>query len=455
MALLFCGVKYKISEVAQRLRARPIITLAHFCACAKKKNLKMHKLWRCRGSRHKKFGRGMVQYSSGRRMSVPSNGHVGRGAGGRSGSVFERAMRVGEYVVPAVTAGRMAYQAYKRFNPTMTERIRPTRAPRGKKVVSSYPGSRQSTAVLKSKKGGKRGRSMPQFTTKQKKSIKRIAKSAQWQKAAVREVQRMVQWTSAVNKVAWGFVAPFSYASTFAHYSDSNLKTAEWVEDYATQQRAFEMNNLDEDYASASTVYPMKIKGVADLYLKNNTNFQAEITLYTFRCVEETSTSPQTDIDNRLREKYNTTATAASMSTKEDNFFQYFSVANSQKPKWKIESKQQVTLCGGEEAKLRLSGAKLIKNNDFEVTASDYKKGDCVFVYRIMGVPSHDTTTKTLLGVANTSIDVMARDSQVIYVKGGSSKGNVLQENPFNINFTAITPVQADVTEVTPATFAN
>lgn len=378
----------------------------------------------------------------------------------RRGSLVERAVGAARdyasYAVPVVSylGKRAADYALQ------------SRGKRRKIVIKpSYTGSHNGTAkIIKKKKVSRKIKARPCFSEREKKSIRAVARGLKWCLREVDENQQMSQLACDQNKVAWGYINPgLDYGDTLTWLTSKVIGYYDLFYSSATglvDQVAAVDPTITGLVTRTTLAFPIKVEITARLHLKNNSNFQAEVTLYVVRCNQDTSNSATEDIDDRLREKYNSTASGGNMTTKEDNFAQYYSVSGFDKnKKWDIIDKQQMTLAGGQESKNILRGTKMLTNTDFETgSANLYKKGDIQFLYRIQGVPSHGQTSPSNRMMANGQVDYYNLNEVKIYTKGTGQIGGVTRNIISNAGFVSSgtdVPIQADVTSVTPAVFTD
>lgn len=299
-----------------------------------------------------------------------------------------------------------------------------------------------SAVMTTTKKRKRKGKSVPQFSAKEKKSIKRIAANDDWKLRYDYVDLTGAQMSAPVNYVQWGALS-------------GEGKTADIIDshDIAMVMRGLSASaistTVDADMSTVAGLtginFGMKIEREYKFYFKNNSNFQCELVLYNFKAAEDTSNTPLVDIDNRLKNRYNTiTNTLNNVTDKESNPFQYFSVEKGGASDWKIKNKVVFHLLPGQEAKpfFQQKFRVHVPKSDNQL---DFQKGHEVLYYRIMGVPSHDDTTDTLTGLANAKLDYITTARTKLYLRGGGLVGETDIPDTTRSGFGLTVPVQASL----------
>jgi len=268
-----------------------------------------------------------------------------------------------------------------------------------------------------------------------KKKVKMVEKT-QWQFLR-RWIQNYAgQLSSAVNKVAWtGLFTPTAAALRAYAQNEQMLTLNDGDTELVTQEPA--------DVTSTGAFNKYFVKCRLKYYFKNNSTSHCNVILYTVRALTSTNNTFVTNLNNQITNAwYTTTQTAADALSaplaKEDNFGQYAYVRGAQKSviEWKVKSYQTFRLAGGDELTVTVD-----LNNPFDMKGTigvAYQKGEEHLYARVMGAPSHDTTTKTNVGVADTLVDYIVCQEFSCYKKEQSVQA-ANQVTLANSNFSAIT----------------
>jgi len=246
------------------------------------------------------------------------------------------------------------------------------------------------------------------------------------------------QLTSAVNKVNW---INLDVASNSTWTSFLQHEVAITASDGVTTSVTMDPSDLSGLGQTKNYLLIRKFRYV----FKNNSNAPAELVFYKYQVKDQSATDFAADLDNRITANLATLTTSVASTpaaplAKEDNFQQYWMTPNMKQSKYMVKRSQKVLLAGGDE--YVFSGSFVIPIQSRNAVTSDYMKGQQGLVVRIMGRPSHDTTTSSNVGVSDTCVDFLESSQTTAY-----SSSNPILVNNFrtlaNSNFSAITPVVA------------
>jgi len=236
---------------------------------------------------------------------------------------------------------------------------------------------------------------------------------------------------SAVNVVSYKSLLLNSISTWLLFLSNEQILTAvDGVSTIVTQVPA--------DLTSVYKKYVINMK--TRLKLKNNTNAPAEICIYFLKCNDATSVTPLLDLDARI------TATqiarnGGAAATKENQLHQYWTTPASMKDcKWDIFKRYKFDMLAGEEYDKFFDYSFQVDTKNS--TAQNYIKGFPSIVSRIMGKPSHDTTTVTTGGLNDTLVDIWESSTYSVHTYGDSTNIAVHQTQA-NSGFSLVTPVVA------------
>lgn len=307
-------------------------------------------------------------------------------------------------------------------------------------------GNSQATAVVTSKKRkGRRKSKAVRMPKRMRQSIKRMVmkhKDLLHMKNAV----ILQQVASAVNTVQWEII---QQADTSEMNSRLEYKTV--GNDNANAVTRTE--NLD--LTAAGVGYMGKTFTFVDneqWHMKNNTNSGIDLRIYVLVAQQYTSTSPIQDIIDNCVAQYADTGYNLNADLN-----QYWTVPGTwnTKRKFKIYCIHRMDLAGGQEAKVNIHVPNVTYNpgTHFELGNTTYTKGSYVILVRQVGKISHDATTPTLLGIANTQLDI--KRSRLI--KTYMTTSNVVA--PYREidveGASAITPIVADAEAPSIGPFEN
>lgn len=271
-----------------------------------------------------------------------------------------------------------------------------------------------------------------------RKYVNRRIKQETFEKLSDIRQTKMGQWTSAVNKVAY--------------YEDFTLGRSE-VLLYAIRTKmentAFATTDVVvEDLKDVALTQlgncTVKLLGSVKYIIRNNSTSPAHLIAYHMKCIDQTDVTPTADLDSRLSQQrgtYNLGALAAAGApiAKEDQFQQFWSTPIMKECHWKIKQKHDFLLAAGDEIQVYFD-INVPCNTKYNAIA--YQKGSEVIMFRLQGRPSHDSTTSSLLGIADTLVDFQRQTTFTSYKKGASSSLST-HVDVGNSGFSAITPIIA------------
>lgn len=290
-------------------------------------------------------------------------------------------------------------------------------------------------AVKVSGKKGKKRKAAPKFSKKQKLSIRAIANAADFEKVSDWQKEDMFQITSAVNEV------------NYETYLTDTIAT--WLQYLQNQQIHQATNGVSSVFTSdpqdllnvqgANKKYKIKLR--LQMVLKNNTSGPADMIIYHGKCKELTDVDMEEDLAARINREYQTgilgNATLAAAPSKENMFFQKWSTKSMKDCHWDIVKKTEFRLNPGDEYKYFCEHTFSIDLRTFNVASSgSYLRGFPGFLFRTVGVPTHDGTTPTVgdTGISNTRIDVVRRRQITSWCKDDTTleNRNVLARTGFS-----------------------
>lgn len=281
-------------------------------------------------------------------------------------------------------------------------------------IAQSRLSNSASTLVLKSgkkKKKSKKPLKAP-FTKRQKKSVRRLIKVSDKDLMHSKETNVMHQISSAVNKVGWSEIILLTNAEKQLRLNYTTVGN----DDANTVTR---IEELDLTSAGLTSFQGRKFyfEDSHRFRMKNNTNAGADIIVYVLKCTDYTSWSPLVEITELRKAAFGTTL----VLSKEDDFNQFYTIPRLTKGqrKWIMHSRREINLNGGQEAdfSIKLPSQAYDPSVIVEEGGFDYMKGQYAIVMRIMGKPSHDTTTTSLLGISNTLVDILEFRKEKTLVK--------------------------------------
>jgi len=309
------------------------------------------------------------------------------------------------------------------------------------------PGSMGGRVYPKGKKRKGKKRASNRMSKGTRKVIAKIAK-----RAVNRRTDKVGEWfrnaigqlTSSVNKVSWTTLSGAANNNWLSTLQNEVMLTAA---DGTTTQVTQEPGDLSGIGAQKEYKIHRRLKYT----FKNNSNSPAELMLFKFRAIDDTNNDPASDLDNRISAGYFTiTQTSTSVPSaalaKEDNFQQYWSTHIMRECQWKMVSREKILLAGGDELVRYMTQNVPIKLRN--ASAVSHQKGQEYIVARLVGRPTHDTTTLTNLGVADTRVDYLEEYKTTVYaVRSEEVMANY--RTLANVNFSAITGVVAGDATVT------
>lgn len=146
--------------------------------------------------------------------------------------------------------------------------------------------------------------------------------------------------------------------------------------------------------------------GHVEYEFANNFGFDAMLTFWILDPKENTSVLPETMVEEGLDELV-ADSTGAAITDAEDKIMYWPSDSQPFKRFFKIKKRSKVLLKAGESCKVVVPLPKgIYRPTDNALEAETHRKGVTRFLmWRQEGTCSHDTTTKTLIGISNTKID--------------------------------------------------
>jgi len=226
----------------------------------------------------------------------------------------------------------------------------------------------------------------------------------------------------AINKVAWLAI----YEPTASNLiSNTQREIMQTLTDGGTAI-------LTEDPGNAlglpSAAFKKYLQKSAIKYvIKNNTNGPCELTAYHFKCTDDTDLTPIVDLNTRYNQQFYTktkvaSSTPSSPLAKEDNFNQYWTVPGQRCQHWDIKDKKKFILAAGDEITLfyKVRNPLYLRNS----VAMTYFKGMEHICFRLMGRPTHDSTTVTLGGLNPSQIDILHMGKEDMYSIGDPQAAN-------------------------------
>lgn len=173
---------------------------------------------------------------------------------------------------------------------------------------------------------------------------------------------------------------------------------------------------VQENVAASNLAYinaKVKIEGGVWKYtLKNNSLYSQEVRVYIYKCMQDTSTTINTLLDQAINEKYNNTKTKATMMgfypSEVESYFSSFWDRKGRVLKAMIEP--------GQRKVLKIKVPKGTFNGHLDNSFSnDYAKHFTLGVlFRVVGGAVHDSTSKDNVGTDLRDIDVLM-DQQCKY----------------------------------------
>ncbi len=367
----------------------------------------------------------------------------------------DRYRRLPPAVARALRAAGLAYQAGRgivalgraaRTTRNMYRAMRPSQGSQAARVVnkSELALASGATAVVRAGKKGKK--------TKKSKKLpyaKQISKMIERKmKAGIKvlmtdiETNEFKKILSEVNKVKWNTL-----------YLQTKTTARDRLE-YRTLQASGGSTSVTEiDSGNAYLGRKYYFKDSFNMHFKNNTNSPAELVVYLLRCNDYTVLSPTSEMNELRKAAFSNTQ----VLSKEDDFNQYWTIPriNASKRKWQIQKHWKIDMSGGEESTLFVSPRMVIFDPSVIVEEGDatYFKGQYAVVIREQGKVTHDTSTKTNLGLSNTEIDVMVNVRRKTYMQQSTVVQTHRQAANVGVALSAPTVAEPEVPNV--GAFAN
>lgn len=258
------------------------------------------------------------------------------------------------------------------------------------------------------------------LSKKQKKVVKKIVKNLpKYEKTLVANWQLnfMNQVSCALNKVGWQLVYAQTKAAILPKVQQERMLTAsDGVTTLVTED--------PQDVIGPGGFKKYLCKADIQHILKNNTNGSCELTVYKFRCIDDTNVTPLTDLDGRITASQFTKTTTASSTpsaplAKEDNFWQYWSTPNQRDAHWKMVKKVKYNISPGDEVRLfhKIKTPIMLSR----LVDSSYYKGQEALVFRIQGKPTHQQNLESALGMSPAQLDYLQIQKERVYAWDNST----------------------------------
>lgn len=254
------------------------------------------------------------------------------------------------------------------------------------------------------------------------KRVKKIMKTEYFEGPWTTRTSYAGQHTSDINEVAWNVIS--SGMSKISGIQNVILGDdgPKWIGVDDIGDSRIEQPQGLTGALTGLTGMKYRLSRTFEYVFRNNTNFPVALCAYVFKCTDYTLNSPVTDLDVA----YQAGIKDSVPGSFRDDPFQYWTVphVSASKRKWKIHSKQEIFLEGGHMAPMKIKMPNFTYNTDLIVentgfTSSFYTKGSYVLVFRQMGVPAHDKTDSTIMGMSNTVLDQFHREFTSVSVKKG------------------------------------
>lgn len=211
------------------------------------------------------------------------------------------------------------------------------------------------------------------------------------------QTNQFEQKTSAANRIGWSTIVGPTVTTFRARLNYRTLDSDSGVTS---------IKEIDADHGGyiGKKFY---FRDTHNLHLKNNTNSPCEVVIYLLKCTDYTNVGPLTEINEMRKAAFSD----AGVLPRDEDFNQYYSIprVNKGQRKWIIHKKWTMDLSGGEESRLFVNIPQVMLDPAvvFETGDATYFKGMFTLIMRQQGKVTHDKTTTTLLGIANTEIDIM------------------------------------------------
>lgn len=326
---------------------------------------------------------------------------------------------VNPYIIPvavgAYEGGRMLYDKYNQHKPSGPSR-----------VVGGFPstggggggpgphGGYVPYSSQRKRRGRRRKFKRRKLSKKVKKAVKRVVSGAMHPQGIFNRIFS-ISIASNVNCCGW-FEASNKSRAAWNEYLMSEIMTtaAGGVTSTVTQD--------PQDIASVASVTSASIPKGSKKYhitqkcvfhLRNNTNSPAEIILYVLKSNTTTQLSTTDDLAKRyystwVSEDLSAATAPTAALTYPNNIMQYWSTP--QKGDYDMVKKMKVRLEPESEVKLPVSGSFFYNTWNYGQVFT-YAKGTPAFLFRVQGVPGHNSTTTSSVGLTGSRIDCVVTET--------------------------------------------
>lgn len=289
-----------------------------------------------------------------------------------------------------------------------------------------------SESAIKKMAGKRRTRMMrrPRKRSRRKlslaKRVRRIVKAHTWTKPWTERNVKAGTVVNTLNLTEWiNFDTEMSLRSNIDAIMTDDGGPTFWVPDAAgTNTITFQPNlsSLGPAGLLAQTNAKYKISKSMQLMMRNNTSFPADLTIYIVKVEDFTTLSPTTE----LNDLYLASIKDSLASDFKRDPFQYFSITGVGKNqrKYSIYQKQALKFKAGEQIDFSIKLPNYIYDVatiDAQTTASTYLKGTYQVLFRLQGVPSHDSTNSLNTGTSQTQLDYVMRTFRSVSMKLGNA----------------------------------
>lgn len=274
----------------------------------------------------------------------------------------------------------------------------------GSSAVKRIAMDSQFTPAVKQKKKHKKAKKQkPALSKREKRAVRSVINSKEYELVSHRRGDFFLVLKSNFNKVNY----TFSPGRVMSDMIDNCTWT---VRDPSVSTGSTKAQGISK---VLSVGQKFKRQESINFKLYNNTNMEAHLKVYVFKCLDYTNDTVLTELDRMRSAQYPGTTV-----TREDDFSQHLSVPGQRFLNWKMQSMRAIDMKGGENSQFFIELPKQLFNVNrwIQEGSTNYAPGSSVVIIRSVGRTTHTqaiTTAADQISTPGVSADMCINATQI------------------------------------------